>query len=233
MKPAELKKAFLDTIPVLTGYLVLGIGFGIILKTRGYGVGLALAMSLFIYAGSLQYVAIDLLTGGASLLTTALTSLMVNARHLFYGISMIDRYKGAGRKKLYMMFGLTDETYSLVCQDPVSADPAVRAERHRYYFTVSLLNQLYWVTGSVIGSLLGSVIPFNTEGIDFALTALFVTIFTEQWLTAKDHRPALIGLGASAACLLVFDAGSFLIPAMLVITLLLTGLRSSVEGGRS
>ena len=233
MKPAELKKAFLDTIPVLTGYLVLGIGFGIILKTRWYGVGLALAMSLFIYAGSLQYVAIDLLTGGASLLTTALTSLMVNARHLFYGISMIDRYKGAGRKKLYMMFGLTDETYSLVCQDPVSADPAVRAERHRYYFTVSLLNQLYWVTGSVIGSLLGSVIPFNTEGIDFALTALFVTIFTEQWLTAKDHRPALIGLGASAACLLVFDAGSFLIPAMLVITLLLTGLRSSVEGGRS
>ena len=148
MKQTELKKAFLDTVPVLTGYVVLGIGFGIILKTRGYGVGWALAMSLFIYAGS-------------------------------------------------------------------------------------LLNQLYWVTGSVIGSLLGSVIPFNTEGIDFALTALFVTIFTEQWLTAKDHRPALIGLGASAACLLVFDAGSFLIPAMLVITLLLTGLRSSVEGGRS
>lgn len=230
MKQSDLKKAFLDTIPVLTGYVVLGIGFGIILNTRGYGAGWALAMSLFIYAGSLQYVAIDLLSGGASLLTTALTSLMVNARHLFYGISMIDRYKGAGRRKLYMMFGLTDETYSLVCQDPVSADPAVRAERHRYYFTVSLFNQCYWVAGSVIGSLLGAVIPFNTEGIDFALTALFVTIFTEQWLSTKDHRPALIGLGASAACLLVFGADRFLIPAMIVITLLLTGLRSSVEG---
>ena len=227
-----LKKAFLDTVPVLTGYVVLGIGFGIILKTRGYGAGWALAMSLFIYAGSLQYVVIDLLTGGASLLTTALTSLMVNARHLFYGISMIDRYKGAGRKKLYMMFGLTDETYSLVCQDPVSEDPAVQRERHKYYFTVSFFNQCYWVTGSVIGALLGSVIPFNTEGIDFALSALFVTIFSEQWLSTRDHRPALIGLGASAVCLLIFGAGSFLIPAMIVITLLLTGLRSSVEGRR-
>ena len=237
MKPEKktitlLKKAFLDTIPVMTGYVVLGIGFGIILKTKGYGTAWALAMSLFIYAGSLQFVVIDLLTGGVGLLTTAMTSLMVNARHLFYGISMIDRYKGAGRKKPYLMFALTDETYSLVCSDPVSDDPQVRKERHRYYFLVSLMNQFYWVGGSVIGGLLGEVIPFNTEGIDFALTALFVTIFTEQWLSTSDHRPALIGLGASAACLLLFGAGSFLIPAMIVITLLLTGLRRSVEGGK-
>jgi 4-azaleucine resistance transporter AzlC len=232
-RKSDLKKAFLDTVPVLTGYVVLGIGFGIILKTKGYGAGWALAMSLFIYAGSLQYVVIDLLTGGASLLTAAFTSLMVNARHLFYGISMIDRYKGAGRKKPYLMFALTDETYSLVCQDPVSSDPSERAVRHRYYLTVSFFNQCYWVAGSVIGSVLGAIIPFNTEGIDFALTALFVTIFVEQWLSAKDHRPALAGLGASLVCLFVFGPGSFLIPAMIAITLLLTGMRSSIEkGGR-
>jgi len=225
-----LKKAFLDTIPVMTGYVVLGIGFGIVLETKGYGVGWALAMSLFIYAGSMQYVAIDLLTGGASLLTTALTTLMVNARHLFYGISMIDRYKGAGPKKLYMMFALTDETYSLVCQDPLEEDPKARAERHRYYITVSFFDQIYWVSGSVIGSLLGAVIPFNTEGIDFALTALFVTIFVEQWLSTKDHRPALVGVVASVICLVIFGADSFLIPTMIVITLLLTGLRKSIEG---
>ena len=225
-----LKKAFLDTIPVMTGYVVLGIGFGIVLETKGYGVGWALAMSLFIYAGSMQYVAIDLLTGGASLLTTALTTLMVNARQLFYGISMIDRYKGAGLKKLYMMFALTDETYSLVCQDPLEEDPAAKAVRHRYYITVSFFDQIYWVSGSVIGSLLGAVIPFNTEGIDFALTALFVTIFVEQWLSTKDHRPALVGVAASVICLVIFGADSFLIPTMIVITLLLTGLRKSIEG---
>ena len=228
----DMKKAFLDTIPVLTGYVVLGIGFGIILETRGYGVGWAFAMSLFVYAGSLQYVLIDMLTGGASLAAAALTSLMVNARHLFYGISMIDRYRGAGRKKLYMMFGLTDETYSLVCSDPVETDPQARAQRHRYYFTVSWMNQCYWVAGSVIGSLLGMIIPFNTEGVDFALTALFVTVFTEQWLTAKDHRPALVGVGASSFCLIVFGPDNFLIPAMILITTLLTGLRASVEKGK-
>jgi len=223
-KMQTIKKAFVDTIPVMTGYIVLGIGFGIVLETKGYGVGWAFAMSFFIYAGSLQFVAIDLLTGGAGLLTTALTSLMVNARHLFYGISMIDRYKGAGKKKPYMIFALTDETYSLVCSDPVEED---MNGRHRYYFLVSLFDQCYWVTGSVIGSLLGAIIPFNTEGIDFALTALFVTVFTEQWLSTKNHGPALVGAGASAACLLIFGAENFLIPAMVLITVLLTFMRKS------
>ena len=153
MDKKEIKKAFMDTVPVMTGYLVLGIGFGIILKTKGFGELWALAMSTVIYAGSMQFVAIDLMTGGASLAVTALTTLMVNARHLFYGISMLYRYKGAGKKKPYMIYALTDETYSLVCGEE---------RRHRYYFTVSLLDQIYWVTGSVCGSLLGSIIPFNT-----------------------------------------------------------------------
>lgn len=227
-KIQNIKKAFVDTIPVMTGYVVLGIGFGIVLGTKGYGVGWAFAMSFFIYAGSLQFVAIDLLAGGAGLLTTALTALMVNARHLFYGISMIDRYKGAGKKKPYMIFALTDETYSLVCSDPLEED---MRPRHRYYFLVSLFDQCYWVAGSVIGSLLGQIIPFNTEGIDFALTALFVTVFVEQWLSTKKHGPALVGVGASVVCLIIFGAGSFLIPAMVLITAALTFMRKSGKEG--
>lgn len=221
-----IKKAFIDTVPVMTGYLVLGMGFGIILKTKGFGVLWALAMSTFIYAGSMQFVAIDLMTGGTSLAVTALTTLMVNARHLFYGISMVDRYKGAGREKPYMIFALTDETYSLVCSDGPEED---ETSRHKYYFTVSLMNQIYWVTGSVCGSLLGSVIPFNTEGIDFALTALFVTVFVEQWLTTRNHKPALAGLGTSVLCLVIFGADNFLIPAMILITVILTLMRKSQE----
>ncbi len=218
----EIRKAFLSTVPVMTGYLVLGIGFGIILKTNGYGVLWALAMSVFIYAGSMQFVAVNLLTGGASLLTVALTTLMVNARHLFYGISMIDKYRGAGAKKPYLIFALTDETYSLVCNDGAHKNIS---DRHGYYFLVSLFDQIYWVTGCVLGSLLGSVIPFSTEGIDFALTALFVTVFVEQWLDSKRHSPALIGVGASVLCLLIFGRDSFLIPAMIIITVLLIIIR--------
>lgn len=221
-----VRKAFTATIPVMTGYLVLAIGFGILLKTKGYGIGWSLAMSGFIYAGSMQYLAIDLLCGGASLITTAVTTLMVNARHLFYGISMIDRYKDVGKKKTYLIFALTDETYSLVC-----SEESVKGikEPKEYYFLVSLFNQSYWVTGSMIGSLLGDVIPFNVEGIDFALTALFVTIFVEQWLTTKNHLPALVGITSSIACLLIFGTDRFLIPTMIIIVALLILQRSKLE----
>ena len=220
-----IKKTFLSTLPVMTGYIVLGMGFGILLKTKGYGVWWALAMSVFIYAGSMQYLAVSLLTGGASLIATAITTLMVNARHLFYGISMIDKYKGAGAKKPYMIFALTDETYSLVCSEEIPD----REERHRYFFMVSLFNQVYWVTGSVIGSLLGSVIPFSVEGIDFALTALFITIFVEQWLSTKKHAPAIIGVVVSVVCVLIFGADNFLIPAMCLITIAVAVLKKWEE----
>lgn len=211
-----IKQAFIASLPVLTGYIVLGFGFGIILKSSGYGILLALAMSLFIYAGSMQYVAIGLLTGGASLITSALTTLMVNARHLFYGISMLDKYKGTGKRKPYLIFALTDETYSLVCNDA----PTITRKKD-YYFLVSLFNQIYWVTGSVVGAVVGSLIKFNSSGIDFALTALFLTVFVEQWMTTKKHAPAIMGVAASVVCLVVFGAEKFLIPAMLVIAILL------------
>lgn len=206
----------------MAGYLVLGMGFGVLLHSRGYGVWWALAMSLFIYAGSMQYLAIDLITGGASLITTAITTLMVNARHLFYGISMVDKYQGMGKKKPYAIFALTDETYSLVCQDEAHADPK---ERQRFAFWVSLLDQCYWVAGSLMGSLLGSVIPFDVTGIDFSLTALFLTVFIEQWLSTKDHASALIGVISSVLCVAVFGADGFLIPAMALILVSLTLLR--------
>ena len=208
------KTAFIATLPVLSGYVVLGTGFGILLQSKGYGLPWALAMSLFIYAGSMQYLAVDLLAGGAGLISAALTTLMVNARHLFYGISMIDKYKDAGWRKPYLIFGLTDETYSLNC----AALPDGVTEPKKYYFLVSLFNQCYWVAGSALGAVLGTVLPFSTEGIDFSLTALFVTVFVEQWQGTKDHIPALIGLGAAVGCLAVFGAENFLIPTMILIT---------------
>ena len=212
-----LKAAFLATVPVMAGYLVLGMGFGVLLTSKGYGSLWAIAMSTFIYAGSMQYLAVDLLTGGASLIAAALTTLLVNARHLFYGISMIDRYRDTGAIKPYLIFGLTDETYSLVCGG--DRRPA------RYYALVTLLDHLYWVGGTAIGALLGSVLPIPTEGIDFALTALFVTIAVEQWKTSTDRLPAIVGLIASVLCLLLFGPGQFLIPAMLLITAALLALR--------
>lgn len=213
-----IKQALIDTLPVMTGYLVLGFGFGIIIKVNGFGILHAFLMSALVYAGSMQYAAIGLFTGGASLITVAITTLMVNARHLFYGISMIDRYKGTGLKKPYLIFALTDETYSLVCTD----NPKIEEKnRKAYYLFVSILNHFYWIAGSVIGAIVGTVVKFNSEGIEFALTALFVTVFLDQWLNSKKHFSAITGVSASALCLIIFGKDSFLIPAMLIIALAL------------
>ncbi len=209
----------------MAGYVVLGIGFGILLRNAGFGFPYALAMAVLIYAGSMQYVGIGLMAGGASVLTAALTTLMVNARHLFYSISMIGGYKDAGRYKPYLIFALTDETYSLLCDghSPAEGDP------HQYRFFVSLFNHCYWVTGSVLGSLIGAVLPFSSAGVEFSMTALFIASFTEQWLTSKDHIPALTGLLSTLLCLVLFGSGQFLIPSMLLITLVLTLLRGRKE----
>lgn len=223
MKKSAVRAAFLDTVPVLTGYVFLGFGFGILLHQNGYGVLWAAAMSLFIYAGSMQYVTVSLLAGGAGLLTAALTTVVVNARHLFYGISMVDVYKDAGKKKPYLIFALTDETYSLVSRNQVPEG----LNRHTYCFLVSLFDQIYWATGSVLGSLAGSLLPINYTGIEFVLTALFVTIFVEQWLSTKNHSPAVIGVAATVVCLLVFGRDIFLIPSMVLIALLLTVTRKT------
>lgn len=222
-----IKKAFYKTIPVMAGYIVLGSGFGILLNNAGYGMIWAFAMSALIYAGSMQYVGIGLLTGGASVVTTIITTIMVNARHLFYSISMIDKYKDSGKYKPYLIFALTDETYSLLCDDDGEANGSI----NRYRFFVSLFDQCYWVLGSVIGSLLGSMIRFSTAGIEFSMTALFIASFTEQWIESDNHLPAIVGIVSTVMCLVVFGSENFLIPSMLLITVLLTILRGkeSVE----
>jgi 4-azaleucine resistance transporter AzlC len=225
MNHKTVKAAFQDSVPVMAGYIVLGIGFGVLLQSKGYHYLWAILMSTIIYAGSMQYVAVDLLSGGASLITAALMTLMINARHFFYGISMLEKYKGIGKAKPYLIFALTDETYSLVCRNNIP----IGVDQKRYAFFVSLLNQCYWITGTAIGALLGALIPFNSTGIDFAMTALFVVIFMEQWLTSKQHLPAIIGVTVTAACLLVFGAGSFVIPSMIGITVLLVLCKKNLK----
>ena len=228
------KKAFVASLPVMAGYIVLGIGFGMVLESHGYGPLWALLMSVCIYAGSMQYVTVDLIAGGAGILTAVLTTLAVNARHIFYGISMVDKYRGMKHKPL-LIWTLTDETYSIVCgkgpeqtlgltgEDPEQGKKQVA----RFCLIVGLLNYSYWVTGSVLGGIIGTILPISTKGIDFSLTALFITVFVEQWLTTKNHLAALIGLAASLLCLLLFGSDAFLIPAMVLIAVLLLLMRKN------
>ncbi len=217
MKLNTIKTAFIKSVPVMAGYIVLGFGFGILLRNAGYGFLWALIMSLVIYAGTMQYVGVELLTSGASLFTAIVTTLMVNARHLFYSISMIRHYKDAGPYKPYLIFALTDETYSLLSdgKTPEGTEPDL------YRFLVSVFNQSYWITGCVLGDLLGPVLPFSTQGIEFSMTALFAASFVEQWLTSKNHIPALVGVLCTLLSLLLFGTENFLIPSMLMITLFL------------
>lgn len=219
------KSAFLATLPVMAGYLVLGMGFGILMHSKGYGVGWSFAMSLLVYAGSMQYLAVDLLAGGACVISAALAALMVNARHLFYGVSMLDKYMDVGAVKPYLIFSLTDETYSLLCSE--------KREGKLYYFLVSLFDHIYWVTGSVLGAVAGAAIPFSTDGIDFALTALFITVFVQQWKESRDHTAAVIGVAVSLVCLILFGPSAFLIPAMVVITVALLFLGRLQEGAKN
>lgn len=225
MKRKTAKEAFIKSLPVFAGYIVLGIGFGVLLAKAGYGIWWALAMSVTMYAGSMQYVAVSLLSGGATFLATAVTTLLVQARHLFYGISMIDKYKGAGIKKFYLAFALTDETYSLLCdgKHPEGTD------LHLFQFLLSLFNQSYWVMGCLLGNIIGTNIEFNSAGIEFAMTAIFVTVFVEQWKSSKNHISAIIGVLSTAVCLAVFGKENFLVPSMICITLLLFILRKPLE----
>ena len=218
MNRKALKTTFLDTVPVLTGYLFLGAGFGILLGEKtGLGVGWAAIMALTMFAGSGQYLAVSLIADHASLISVAIATFLVNARHIFYGISLLTPYKGAGKKKTYMIFGLTDETYSLVTQN----EPPEGMTRHTYCFLVTLFNQIYWIIGCSLGNLM-SLLPISFEGVEFVLTALFVTMFVEQWLSHKHHLPAIIGVGSTLLCLLIFGQDIFLIPSMVMIALLLT-----------
>lgn len=211
----------------MVGYLFLGVAFGVLLQKNGYSVFWAILMSAVIYAGSMQFLAINFLTPGVGVLSIIFMTLMVNIRHIFYGLSMLERFRGTGKKKPYLIFSLTDETFSLLC----SAEPPQGVDRGLFYFFISLLDQVYWVAGSALGGLAGALLSFNTKGIDFAMTALFVVIFVNQWRESKQHLPALCGLGLTALCLLVFGADNFLLPALLLILAALLLCRRRLERG--
>lgn len=207
----NIMEAIKASIPVMMGYIVLGIAFGMLLESKGYGVIYAFVMSTFIYAGSMQFVAINLLTSGASLVSAAIMTLFVNARHMVYGLSMIKKFKDMGSLKPYMIFSLTDETYSLLVGSKVPDG----CEEKYYLFFISLFDQCYWIIGSLIGSFIGSMLSINTTGLDFAMTALFVVIVLEQYLTSEKHIYTYIGFAISIVCLIIFGSESFIIPSMI------------------
>ncbi|MEY8355774.1 AzlC family ABC transporter permease [Lachnospiraceae bacterium 54-53] len=217
-KAAALRYAFPKTVPVMAGYLVLGAAYGILMNVNGHGIWWALLISVFVYAGSLQYLGITFFAAAVNPWYAFFMSLMLNARHLFYGLSMLDKYKGAGRLKPYLVFSLTDETFSVVCGE----EPPEGISKYRVYFWISLLDQFYWVTGTVAGALAGSVISFDTAGMDFALTSLFVVIFIDQWKSGRGHQAALVGVLSSAACVVIFGQSVFIIPAMILILAIIT-----------
>ena len=225
MKKA-LKAAFPHTIPILTGFLFIGMAYGMLMDSKGYGPGWSFLFSLIVLAGSAQFVGVTFLTSAFNPLYAFFMTLMINARHLFYGISMLERYKDMGKLKPYLIYGLCDETFSVIC----ATTPPEGVNVKWFRFSITALHQLYWITGSVLGGVLGSMITFNTKGLDFVLTALFVVIFTSQWKAHPNHKPALIGLFSTAICLILFGPDRFIIPAMIGIILLLIIFKKQIRG---
>lgn len=219
--------AFPYTLPIFAGFWFLGMTYGIYMNVSGFPFWYPMLMSLTIFAGSMEFVAVNLLLGAFNPLQALAMTLMINARHLFYGISMLDKYRGVGLKKIYLIYGMCDESFSI----NYAADIPEDVDRGWFMFFVTLLNQLYWVSGSTLGGIFGSFLHFNTEGLEFVMTAMFVVIFLEQWLKEERHTSALAGLGLSALCLAAFGPDGFILPAMLAILAALTGLRGRLEKG--
>ena len=220
-----LYAAFPNTIPILAGFLFLGMTYGIYMNVSGFSFWYPCLMSLTIFAGSVEFVAVNLLLGAFHPIQALAMTLMLNARHLFYGISMLDRFRGLGLKKIYLIFGMCDETFSINYTAEIPPD----VDRGWFMFFVTLLNHLYWFAGATLGGIFGSFITFNTEGLDFVMTAMFVVIFLEQWLKEERHESSLLGIGLSVLSLIAFGADGFLIPAMLSILAVLTLLRRTIE----
>ena len=229
--PQVLKKAFVTafpfTIPIFAGFWFLGMTYGIYMNVSGFSFWYPMVMSLTIFAGSVEFVAVNLLLGAFNPLQALAMTLMINARHLFYGISMLDRFRGTGLKKIYLIFGMCDETFSINYTAKIPED----VDRGWFMFFVTLLNHFYWVFGATLGGIFGSLITFSTEGLDFVMTAMFVVIFLEQWLKEERHTSSLLGIGISLLCLIAFGADNFIIPSMIAILGVLTFLRKPLEKG--
>ena len=222
-----LKAAFPYTVPIFAGFWFIALTYGIYMNSEGFGFLYPCFMSMAIFAGSMEFVTVNLLLGQFDPIGTLMLTLMVNARHLFYGISMLDKYRGTGLKKLYLIFGMCDESFSINYTAEIPED----VDRGWFMFFVTLLNQLYWVSGATLGGIFGSLIKFNTEGLDFVMTAMFVVIFMEQFLKEKNHIPSFLGLGVSLVCLIIFGADNFIIPSMIGILVILSAARVKLEKG--
>ncbi len=222
---SAFQAAFPHTIPIFAGFWFLGMTYGIYMNVSGFGFWYPMLMSLTIFAGSVEFVTVNLLLGAFDPLQALAMTLMINARHLFYGISMLDKYRGHGLKDLYLIFGMCDESFSI----NYTADIPEGVDHGWFMFFVTLLNHFYWVFGATLGGIFGSLIHFNTEGIEFVMTAMFVVIFMEQWMKEKNHVSALVGGGISLLCLTAFGADDFIIPAMVGILGVLTLLKGTLE----
>ena len=225
MRRKALKAAFPHTIPILAGFLFLGMTYGLLMNVNEFSFVYPLIMSMVIFGGSLEFVAVSMLMAAFAPVQTLIMTLMIQARHLFYGIAMLDKFKGMGWKKYYLIFGMCDESFSI----NYTAKIPEGVDKGWFMFFVTLLNQLYWVTGSTMGGILGSFITFDTTGLDFVMTAMFVVIFLEQLMKEKKHYTAIIGTGAALVCLLIFGADSFMIPTMITILTLLSIFRNPIE----
>lgn len=222
---SALKCAFPYTIPIFAGFWFLGLTYGIYMNVSGFSFVYPMAMSLLIFAGSVEFVAVNMLLGAFDPLQALVMTVMINARHLFYGISMLDRYKGTGWKKFYLIFGMCDESFSI----NYTAEIPKGVDKGWFMFFVTFLNHMYWFTGATLGGIFGSLIHFNTEGLDFVMTAMFIVIFMEQWMKDKKHTSALLGIGLSLLCVLAFGAENFILPAMAAIVAVLTACRKSLQ----
>lgn len=218
-----------QTLPVFAGYLVLGLGYGIYVQSLGLPVWLPPLMGTVVYGGSLEFVLASLLLGSFAPVSAFLMALMIQARHLFYGLTMLQRYRGYGLRSAYMIFAMSDETFSITC----SAEPPEGVDKGWFMFFITLLDQIYWVASAAMGAALGSVLPFSTEGVDFVMTAMFVVIFLNQWEKEKQHASAIIGIAAPLVCLRILGSGSFLIPSMVCILVALLLLRRPIEAQES
>lgn len=228
---AALRASFPMTIPILAGFLFLGMTYGIYARVSGLPLWFPILMSVVVFAGSMEFVAVGLLLGAFHPLLALGMTLMINARHLFYGLSMLDKYRGTGWRKFYLIFGMCDESFSINCSTEIPDG----VDRNRFMFFVTLLNHSYWIAGATLGSLLGSLVNFNTEGIDFVMTAMFVVIFLEGWLKEKSHVSSLLGLGVTLLCRILFGVDVFLLVAMpvILVVLLLRGYRNQWQGGEA
>ena len=227
MRLRAFKYAFPKTIPILMGFLFLGMSYGFYMRVSGFSFFFPLVMSIVIFGGSLEFLAVSMLLSPFAPIQTFLVAIVIQARHLFYGLAMLEKYKGLGMKRLYLIYGMCDECFSINC----SAELPSHVDKGWFYFFVTLLNHSYWILGATLGALIGGFISFNTEGIEFVMTAMFVVIFLEGWLKGGKRISSLIGVLSSVVCLVIFGADTFLVPSMVCIVALLSVFRKRIEGG--